>query len=433
MYIPYDKIGETLALFMPMKLRKNCRKFFEEVKIKSNCAYIEKNVKKLTKEFSVEVQTRKLKVGFLVYDETKWKCQSLYDLLKNSNEFEPVVLVTKNCAPKNNFNYQAPEGLKKIYDFFKNKSIKVKYAYDFDNDAFIPLEEFKLDIIFYQHPWYIHTSQGPVRCSKNSLTYYIPYYLPNTTLPQDYYLRFHRYVHKYCVLNQSLVERYSKLMANKGKNLISVGTPQLDYFYLNSNHNDEKKYLIYAPHWSVNHHNTIAYSTFLWSGKIILEYAKKHPELNWLFKPHPLLKSALINNRYWSEEEVDKYYQEWDKIGLRYESGDYLDLFNQSYAMITDCGSFLTEFFLTKMPVIRLVSPDSVPCYAFVEKIISAYYNASNEAELENYFNEVILKQNDYMKNDRIKVYQELGFENNYSAMNIYNYLKKELCIQERA
>lgn len=431
MYIPYDKVGATLALFAPIKARKNIRDFFNELKIQSNCNYIKKNVKKVQKKLSTEIKHRKLRVGFYIYDETKWKCQTLYDIFKDSDEFTPVILATKNCSPKSNFNFQKPETIKKIYEFFKNKSMNVEYAYDFDKDCYIPFEKFNLDIIFYQHPWYIETSQGPVVCSKFALTYYVPYYLPSTTFPQDYYLRFHRYIHKYCVLNQELVDRYSSLMANKGENLLPIGTPQLDYFYLDKNSNQERKYLIYAPHWSVNHVNTIAYSTFLWSGKIILEYARKHPELNWIFKPHPCLKSSLITNGYWSEKEVDDYYKEWDKIGMRYESGDYLDLFQQSYAMITDCGTFLTEFFLTKMPVIHLVTPDSVPFIDHINKISATYYHAQNEDELEKYFNEVIINKNDYMKEKRLELLEELDFANNYSALNIYNYIKQELGVKE--
>lgn len=430
MYIPYDKIGESIALFLPVGLRKCIRKFSNELKIRANCAYIEKNVKKVQKKLAKKALSEKIKVVFVIYDETKWKCQSLYDLFNESPNFCASVLVTKNCSKKGNFNYQSIEDIKRVYNFFKNKNLNVEYAYNLESDCFIPLENFKPDIIIYQHPWYIETSQGPVKCSRFALTHYVPYYLPNTTLPQDYYLRFHGYVHKYYVLNQSLIERYSKLMSNKGKNLVAAGSPQLDYFYLNKEKKDERKYLIFAPHWSVNHKNTIAYSTFLWSGRLILEFAKKHPELNWIFKPHPLLKSALITNKYWSEKEVDDYYNEWDKIGLKYESGDYFDLFQKSYAMITDCGSFLGEFFMTKMPVIRMVSPDAVECYDFIEKIISLYYNAHNEEELKNYLQDIIINKNDPKKQQRLEMYRALGLENNFCAKNIIDDIKKELKIK---
>ena len=51
MYIPYDKVGSTLALLAPIKTRKNIREFFNELKIQTNCNYINKNVKRVREKF----------------------------------------------------------------------------------------------------------------------------------------------------------------------------------------------------------------------------------------------------------------------------------------------------------------------------------------------------------------------------------------------
>ena len=426
MYIPYEKIGTFLAAFLPDMLKKNVKKFFIEQKTLANCRYIDKNSTKVLKKLKKEIKKRKLKVAFYVYDETKWKLQSLYDLFASDEHFEPVILVTKNCSPKDNCNYQSAENAEKVYSFFKDKGLNTEYAYDCENNKFIPFEHFKPDIIFYQHPWYVETTQGPVVCSRFALTYYVPYYLPSTTAPNDYYLRFHRYVHKYYVLNEYLKKRYTKLMKNKGKNLCVAGSPQLDYFYLNKQ-NEHREYVIYAPHWTVNHETTIAYSTFLQTGKIILEFAQNHPEIKWIFKPHPLLKSALLVNGYLTAKEVNDYYEQWKKIGIYHDSGDYLNLFEKSYAMITDCGSFMTEFFMTKMPLIRLVSPDTPPFDKFMEEIMQTFYNIHNENELSQALNTVVLKKEDPLKEKRLKVLKNSGLNNNYAALNILNDIKSEL------
>ncbi len=426
MFIPYDKIGESAALFLPFAWRKSVRRFFMELKTLENCCYINKNTKKILKKLKRDAKTRKLKAAFYVYDETKWKSQSLYDLFMSDEHFEPVILVTKNCSPKGNYNYQSKEEVKRVYTFFKNKNMNVEYAYDCEKECFIPFENFKPDLIFYQHPWFVEKSQGPVVCSKFALTYYIPYYLPSTSAPNDYHLRFHRYVHKYYIMNEYLLKRYSKLMKNKGKNLCVTGSPQLDYFYLNKE-NFPKEYVIYAPHWTVNHNETIAYSTFLKTGKIILEFAQKHPEIKWIFKPHPLLKQALLINKYWTKEETEKYYSSWEKIGQYYDSGDYLKLFDKSYAMITDCGSFMTEFFMTKMPLIRLVSEDTPPFDDFMEEIMSSFYNVYTEEELLTVLQSVVLNKEDSLKSKRMTVLKKLGLDKNYAAMNIINDVKQEL------
>ena len=37
---------------------------------------------------------RKLKIGFLVNENEKWCCQTLYDKLKQGKHFEPIILLT---------------------------------------------------------------------------------------------------------------------------------------------------------------------------------------------------------------------------------------------------------------------------------------------------------------------------------------------------
>ena len=130
-------------------------------------------------------------------------------------------------------------------------------------------------------------------------------------------------------------------MDNKGINLKAVGSPSLDVI---KDIKSDKNYVIYAPHWTINHENTIAYSTFKETGKFILEYAQKHPEFNWIFKPHPLLKKALLDNVFMSEEEINSYYSAWESLGQACYNGDYFELFNNSQLMITDCCTFLMEY-----------------------------------------------------------------------------------------
>ena len=40
-------------------------------------------------------------------------------------------------------------------------------------------------------------------------------------------------------------------------------------------------------------------------GKDILDYAKSHPEINWVFKPHPRLRTELTYSNVWTKKEVD--------------------------------------------------------------------------------------------------------------------------------
>ncbi len=424
MYVPYDKIFDTLALFTPIELGAKLKNFGMKLKTKNNLKYISKNKKQVIKKLKEKIKNNeKINVVFYIYDETKWKSQSIYNLLEEDERFTPYIFVSKNCSTEDNMNFQTKNDITKVYDFFKNKNMRVLYAYDFENDNYIPLDEMKVkpDIVFYSHPWYIYKTQGPVMVSKYAITCYIPYFIATSISPIEYYTRFHQYVENHYVLNDLIKNYYAENMDNKGENLKSTGHPMLDYFYLNKNKTFENKnYTIYAPHWSVDKNNNLHWGTFLDLGYKILNYAKTHPNLNWIYKPHPCLESYLIKNSYYTKEEINSYRKEWQNIGQIMETGDYLDLFMQSKTLITDCGSFETEYFLTQKPLIHLKSNiEPTPFNPSVKKIINSCYEAHDFESLKEILDEVIIKNNDYKIQERKKVYKELGYENNYAAENI--------------
>ena len=419
MFIPYENIGNFLfKIFKNNKLKD----YFYNKKIQQNINYVKKNKPLVINKIQNKLKNnKKINIVFYVYDKTKWKCQSLYDLFLKDERFNPLILVTKTAAKNlDNPSYQTIEEVVNTYEFFKNKKLNVKYAYDIKKEKFISFEKFKPDIIFYQHPWYIETSQGPTRCSKFALSAYIPYYFPIETLEMDYYLRFYKYINYYFVFDKQTKEKYAKNMENNGENLFVSGYPLFDNFKNNSNENE---YIIYAPHWSVNGIG-LGYSTFDWSGKYILEYAKKSNQ-KWIFKPHPLLFKALIDNKIMTKKEAKEYYEAWDEIGIRYESGDYLELFNKSKMMITDCGSFLGEYFATKKPLIHLISENSKMKNSN-NPILKTYFSIYNLEELEKHLQ--ILPENDILSGARQKLYNEMNFDEN-AAENILNIILKDIQI----
>lgn len=371
--------------------------FFYRKKIEQNCAYIAKNKEKVLKKLKNESV---LKVVFYVYDSCKWKCQTIYDEMLKNPRFEPLIIVTKNAAQNlDNPSYQTKEEILETFEFFKSKGMNVELGYDFDKNKYIPLKKFNPDIIIYQHPWYVETSQGPVVCSKFALTAYVPYDIPTTVLPSEYNLRFYQYVENFYVFNNELKEFYAPRMDNKGINLKAVGVPSLDMLTEQKN---QKNYVIYAPHWTINHTNTIAYGTFTDNGQFILDYAKKHPEYNWIFKPHPMLKKAIIDNKFMSQEEVENYYSEWGKLGKACYDGDYFDIFNDSKLMITDCSTFLIEYLVTGNPIIRLVSKNAPDYNINAQIAVDNCYNSENNSDLEQILDTVLIKELDTMKENRI-------------------------------
>jgi len=430
MYIPYNKIQSILRnSFLNFK---SLDLFLENLRIKQNIRYIAKNRNGVLKKLRNKVKTEKLVVAFYVYFEEQWKCQSLYDLLDKSNNFIPYIIVTKNSVNKDYVSYHTDEHTQKTYNFFKNKNMRVFYGYDFKQEKHIPFEALlpRPDIIIYQHPWHVETSQGPVKTSEFALSYYVPYFLATSTYPGEYYLRFHQYVQTHYVIDEQVKKYFSEHQTNKCNNLTVVGHPQLDYFYLNKDKNyQQNEYVIYAPHWSFDNKNKLNWGTFLWSGEAMLEFAKNHTEYNWVFRPHPVLKKSLKLSG-WSEEKIEEYWSDWSKLGVVAENGDYLDMFMESKMMITDCGSFQTEYFMTNKPVIYLKSENGVPFNPTVQMIVNTYYTVNNRNELQEALQKCLLDNIDEKYLDRINLYNSLGYRDNFAAQNILDNICSTLCIK---
>lgn len=371
------------------------------------------------------VNHQKIRVAFYVND-SKWKCQNLYNLLAKSNYYEPFVLVGKGCVDAI-LEKQEKSEIINIYNSFVAKGMKVFYAYDFQHNAHIPFDKFSPDIVFYSRQFCVDEIYKVKNIANCYLTCYVPYFIPNSPIEIESNFEFHNILWRYFVINEETKSCYSECMNNNGINLKVVGYPELDKYLEPSLH--KQKFIIYAPHWSLGN-SPLKYATFDWNGKYILEFAKKHPELNWIFKPHPILKNRLLELGIMTEEEVNNYYSEWDKIGMKYEGPDYIDLFKESRLLITDCGSFLAEYMPTKNPVILLRSKNSTPYNFLAKKVTKYYYKAYNLKDLKTLLNKVLLNNEDPIKDKRINMLHDLNLVTN-ASQNIVNDLNKTLGIKE--
>ncbi|MFI3300627.1 MAG: CDP-glycerol glycerophosphotransferase family protein [Candidatus Gastranaerophilales bacterium] len=204
-----------------------------------------------------------------------------------------------------------------------------------------------------------------------------------------------------------------KLFRKKITNVTPVGHPRLDeYFTEIKNENiwreKEKIKIIYAPHHSFEK-RSLKFGTFAWSGKKILELAKKYSnEATFILKPHPRFDYAILSNNIMTEDELNSFYKEWQVCGEIYDQGDYFDLFRTSDALITDCVSFLAEYLPTKKPIIQLKRKDSMKFNSFGKAISKDFYGCYNEKELDDVFEEVIINKNDFLKEKRIKSAEEI-------------------------
>ena len=374
----------------------------------------------------------KIRVLFIVSEIAKWKEQKVYEEMAGSDVFEPLIGLSA-------WNRQAcllAEELSVVHNhaelFFRRLGDKVVHTVKVvgDKKIYCDLSEFSPDIVYYTEPWSPCEKQDPWVVSKFALTVYTPYFTPNYgVLSLDCHQLVHRLLYAYFTLNEawgSAYRRSLRFVAHSTR-FVPTGHPSLDFYADAPNIPPRKNSVIYAPHFSFFNPNEPnydqRYSTFDKNRNEILEYAKRHPEFNWVFKPHPILREWIMRSGLMTQEEVDNYFAEWAKIGVVCEDGDYQDLFLDSFAIITDCGSFLTEYGATGRPVIHLIcSANKYTPTHLIKRLYDTYYQVHSIDEMQAIFGLVLENRKDPMKEKRLAEARNAGILNSNAAHCIKHY-----------
>lgn len=379
----------------------------------------------------------KIRVLFIVSEIAKWKEQRVYEALEKSGQFEPIVGLSA-------WNRQASLSVKElaaVFDraekFFAGMGVKTVRTIDLScgEKVYRNLYDFKPDIVYYTEPWSPCEKQDPRSVSKYAITVYTPYFTPNYgVLSLDCHQFVHRLLYAYFTLNEQWSDAYRKSLrfVAHSTRFVPTGHPTLDYYADGPKIPPRKGSVIYAPHFSFYNPNnpdySQRYSTFDKNRNEILAYAKQHPEFTWVFKPHPVLREWIRLSGLMTQKEVDDYFMEWSTIGTVCEDGNYQDLFLDSRAIITDCGSFLTEYGSTGRPVIHLINLDNTYEPTFlIRDLYDTYYKVHNLEEMYATFKLVLENGEDPLLAVRIKEAGKVGILQSNATNSILSYLQK-LC-----
>ena len=147
-----------------------------------------------------------------------------------------------------------------------------------------------------------------------------------------------------------------------------------------------------------------------------------------MFRPHPSLKIALRNSQAWEDRKIEAYWEEWAKFATISKNDDYQSLFMHSQALITDCGSFLIEYFVTGKPLIHLISPTvKVQPIECAKTYFDSLYKVHNLKELGDVLKAVLEEGKDQMREARLSALRRAGLADNFAAKKIISYLNNEL------
>lgn len=395
-------------------------------------------------------QQKKIKVAFVVYSAAMWSCDELYKLFQRDDKFEPYVIVSRfrNDSDLNTF----PTYKKTLEYFEKNnfdvKTVPLEMA---DDDCWKYLEQ--PDIMFYLTPYdsLIPYGLNLEKMPASVLSIYIPYsyMLSNSEVKYDAPGMAMTWRH-FCDSNlyRNILINYRSEYRN---NTYYVGYPKMDIYYEveskskkniwkmpKDSSEDNVKCIIYAPHHSLRGYKKLTsnFSTFEDNYMAFYELAKKYSdETSWIIKPHPNLKMTAVESGLFKNDiEYEAYLKSWDDLpnAKVVEESTYYDIFKTSDALIGDSVSFLAEYQFTHKPILLLTRKEQ-QFNAFGDIIREILYKTPGEdiVSIDNFIQEVIINNNDYMKNKRdlfFSEYLDYRLDGNPSASEqIYTHILEQI------
>lgn len=357
----------------------------------------------------------KIEVVFFAMNVAMWRYQGVYDLLSKDNRFNCHIVFT---VPKTFTKEQQAADLKQMREYFGSKGIE--YIDHEEGAGYDVKNKINPDILFYPQPYEdIFSKNHDFSLFKSKLLCYIPYSV-NVAF-HNYWtsdLVFHNLAWKvYCA--SSMEQRNAAEVAkNHACNWIVSGYSNLDKYCNNDFHDVWKvkdrslKRLIWAPHFTIAQVSWFqARSNFLWMAQLMLDIAEQKKDvLQIAFKPHPRLKSELYRHPDWGKEKTDEYYQCWgDMVNTQLETGDFVDLFKTSDAMIHDSGSFTAEYLYVNKPVAFVtdnIEQLKIPHSDFGRAALDQHYILKDKDDVLAFINDVVLGGNDSKKEQRTRFFE---------------------------
>ena len=382
-----------------------------------------------------------INVVFFPMNIPMWKYQHLYELLAKDKRFRLYIFL----APATTFTYEARcADLQRMRDYFTQHNMPyVDYELEKGKDAVAVSSIVDPDILFYAQPnGKVVDPQFNFIHFQHKLVCHIPYGMYATNADYcNYNLRFFNIAWKLYFPTKESKKLSKQYANNKGRNVVIIGNPTLDNFKLPIKHNPWKnqnphvKRIIWAPHFTIIEGVGFAQrSNFLNMAEFMQQLAKEYSDkITIAFKPNPRLFSELERHPEWGEKRAREYYNFWESgPTTQLETGDFIDLFKGSDAMIHDSASFTFDYLYVNKPVLY-DNPDIEGAKATANETgkaaYDAHYRVSSNEDIKRFIDDVVLAGNDPMKAKREEYYKKYLLPPNGKsvAQNIYDDIIKSL------
>lgn len=380
-------------------------------------------------------------IAFFVVHRSVWKLDLVFQMLLKDPRYNPYIVV---CPYVVYGDEQMDFDMEATYTYFKELGYPLVSSLDKDTGSWLDVKrELRPDVVFFTNPYVgLTRNEYTILNFKTQLTCYVGYGFGVDIVGMSVYKSYMKsFVWKHFVESEFHSRLACKLSYSKITNVVITGYPGIDVFLLGRIQHDpwkhpskERKKIIWAPHHTIEGYGaTLDYSTFMKYHDFMLEMAQKYSDqIQFAFKPHPILRPKLSLPAVWGKRKTDEYYCRWETLeNGQLEEGEYVDLFLTSDAMIHDSGSFILEYVFTKKPVMYLHRDMAVGdrLNELGKEALSKFYKGFDENDIVRFIEDVVIGDNDSMLREREIFLKErlLPPHGKLASENIYEYMNKVL------
>lgn len=355
---------------------------------------------------------QKIRVGFFVLSLATFSGLPLYEAMKKDELFDTKIIMIPsayNIYTASHFHEKAEKIFGKDQVLSSYLDAEGKAIRSFDNNFDMIVFANPYDKIVLSYHSIEHFAQLGV------LTVFIVYGVLVSNHKVDFFQKGREMscLWRYYLDTQIDYNVYKKRSPLKGKNGRFLGYIKMDSFTPLPVSQGKKRIIITAHHSMQISTDSIGiqFSCFLRYYDFYLRLAKMYPDVDFIFRPHPLWRTVL--KEIWPEEMIEEYVQKINELPnmVFHTEPNFFDLFNISHAMINDCGSFNAEYMFTGKPLLMLSKGDEKDRENynefFAQKCMEHHYKAYSEIEIITFIEEVVLKGNDFMKEERMAFFEK--------------------------
>ncbi len=335
---------------------------------------------------------KKIKIVFIFNYVEAWNSNiSIYRAAEEMG-YDVSFLCLPKGTTKNGKFVSSKEGNEE-YDFCVKNGVKSINACIGENQWF-DLEKYAPDYVFYNRP-YCHMypkEYMPQAVNKYAKTCCVFYGAPNGS---DKHLSI-SYNYEFCnginIMFCSAKYRtdYCKkifwpALKLKTMELAEINSACFDSKLYSNFPNNERKVICWIPRWNVGGNISVNNdSGFFKYYENLIDYMDKHPDLELIIRPHPLMFQTIVTRQIKTQAEVDQLIESINaKENVSFDQNtDYIDTFIKTDILIADFSSLITQFYMTGRPIIYCDNMDGITDPLF-HKMYASLYTANNFSEME--------------------------------------------------